>query len=312
MNLADAGIQTGKAGRADGVVRGDVRVLIGVGGDVCAIVQGICVLAGARGRARVEESVVEIRRAGGFAVPAGAFAVDSAVCGAAVHFACPLEGLGELVFVDFVVVVEEDAVAVGDFDPRAVFVVAAWLELVCVPGEIDVERGDGHFHRVVDHDLDEDVVLVDQAVGRFHDRGRVQPVDVFHLGDERCLTDDRADKIECEGAEVLPVVRHHAPEVHFLAGSDDAFFRDAAIHFDEESLAVAQSGFKLLAKVVDVFAPVQPGVCEAEQVFTDSFHESARKPHVGVEKIVSDYGRRPFGDAVDIIDASWHRQVILK
>lgn len=292
-------------------MRGDVRVLVRVGGDVRAVVQGICVLAGARGRAHVEEAVVEIRGAGGFAVPAGAFAVDSAVGGAAVHFACPLEGLGELVLVDFVVVVEEDAVAVGDFDPCAVFVVAAWLELVCVPGEIDVERGDGHFHRVVDHDLDEDVVLGDQAVSGFHDRGRVQPVDVFHLGDERCLTDDRADKIEREGAEVLPIVRHHAPEVHFLAGSDGAF-HDATILFDGESLAVAQFGFKLLAKIVDVSAPVQSGVCETEQVSTDSFHESARKPHVGVEKIVSAFGRRAFGDAVDIIDASWHRQVILK
>ena len=55
---------------------------------------------------------MQVGGSGGFAVPAGAFAVDLAVGELLVHFAGPFEAVGELVLVNFVVVVDEDGCGV--------------------------------------------------------------------------------------------------------------------------------------------------------------------------------------------------------
>ena len=67
----------------------------------------ICRLTSSRLRRGAEHSGGEVCGADRFAVPAGAFAIDPAVGELTVHLAGPLEAVGELVFVHFVVVVDE-------------------------------------------------------------------------------------------------------------------------------------------------------------------------------------------------------------
>lgn len=50
LQSANAGVFEGASHRGtDGVMCGDVWVLIGVGGDIFSVVQGFCVVAGTRG-----------------------------------------------------------------------------------------------------------------------------------------------------------------------------------------------------------------------------------------------------------------------
>jgi hypothetical protein len=58
LELSNTRILRRQAGRTYRIVRRDMRVLVRVGGDILAVVEGICVFAGARGRADVEDSVV--------------------------------------------------------------------------------------------------------------------------------------------------------------------------------------------------------------------------------------------------------------
>lgn len=155
----------------------------------------------------------------GLAVPAGAFAVDLAVGEPLVHFAGPFEAVGELVFVDFVVVVDEDGRGIFRGLVRRVFKIAGGGELMGVPGEVDVEGRDGHVPRVGDHDMEEGFVFVDEAVHGFHDGGRVYPVDLIHLLHERALADDRAGEVHGEHGYIIPVAGHHPAERYlFIAG----------------------------------------------------------------------------------------------
>jgi hypothetical protein len=58
LELADTGILGCEGYWSHGVVGRDMRVLIRVGRDIFAVVEGVCVLASARGRADVEDAAV--------------------------------------------------------------------------------------------------------------------------------------------------------------------------------------------------------------------------------------------------------------
>ena len=96
--------------------------------------------------------------ANGFAVPASTFGVRLAG-EAGVSFTCPGESIVEFDFGNFVVVVDELS-ALRD----GIFHVLGWVELMCVPGEVDVESWDSHLERVLSHDGHEVAVFCDQAV----------------------------------------------------------------------------------------------------------------------------------------------------
>ena len=119
----------------NGIMGGDARVLARVCRDVGSVVEGCSGLSRAGGSGGREDAAVEVWFSDGFAVPAGAFAVDGAVGDLFVHFAGVFEAVGELVFVDFVVVVDEDGIF-GEFFGVVdrVVEVAGGGELVRVPG----------------------------------------------------------------------------------------------------------------------------------------------------------------------------------
>lgn len=68
-------------------------------------------------------------------------------------------------------------------------------KLMSVPGEVHVERGDGHAQLIRRHDVEEHMIFAYQAVHSCHHGGRVQPVDVIHLLDECPLSDNGPNQI---------------------------------------------------------------------------------------------------------------------
>jgi len=139
------------------------------------------------------------------AVPARALAVLVAVS-LLVCLAGPGESVVQRGLSDFVVVVDVLSCLVDD-----VFHVARGVQLVSVPGEVDVEGGHGHVGRII-HEGDEALVLHDESR---HGRGQswgVQPVDVVHLLDEAALSYDSSNEVDCERRRVLPVAAHHLAE----------------------------------------------------------------------------------------------------
>lgn len=126
-----------------------------------------------------------------FAVPAGALAVLVAVL-LFVGLAGPRESVVQGRLGNLVVVVDELPRFVDD-----VFHVAWWVELMGVPGQVDIESGHSHVGRVF-HDANEALVLENESR---HGRGQswgVKPVDVVHLLDKAALPDDSSNEIDCE------------------------------------------------------------------------------------------------------------------
>ena len=193
-------------------MRRDVRVLVRVARNVLAVVEAEGGGLGARRLRRRDEGLVVVALADRFAVPARALGVDFAAGEFLVALRRPLERGRQLVLLDFVVVVDELAVALG----RGVVIVVGGRELVRVPGEVDVEGRDGDVTRVLAHNLEEDGVLFDQASnGGLEGRG-VDPVNCFHLLDENTLAEDGADEVEGKEGRILPVPGHHAANGDFL------------------------------------------------------------------------------------------------
>lgn len=94
----------------------------------------------------------------GFAIPAGAFRVELVVH-FLVGFACPFECVGELVFIDLVVVVDK---FLGFAD--GVVVIGFWGELMRVPCEVEVKSGDRNLIWIQGDDLDVALIFGDKAV----------------------------------------------------------------------------------------------------------------------------------------------------
>ena len=172
-----------------------MRVLVRVGGDVFAVVQAECFGLGAQGLGRGEEGLVVVRLADRFAVPARALRVDFAAGEFLVALRRPLEGARELVLFDLVVVVDELAMGVGN----SVRIVVSWGQLVGVPGEVNVKRGNDEVARVLAHDLEEDGVFFNKAGNGGFEGRRMDPVDGLHFLDEDTLAEDGTDEVEGEG-----------------------------------------------------------------------------------------------------------------
>lgn len=138
----------------DGVVSGYVRCIMRIA--VCGVQTGELIVDCA-GFSEGTREGGGMSFANGFTVPACAFGVEVFE-----HFlvglAGPFESSGEFCFFDLVVVIEE---FVGLADDVAV--VAWWGELVRVPGEVDVEGGNGDFVRVRGYDSDIAVVFREDA-----------------------------------------------------------------------------------------------------------------------------------------------------
>ena len=191
----------------DGVVSGYVWCIMRIA--ICGVQTGELVVDGA-GFSKGAGKGGGVGFANGFAVPACAFGVEVFE-----HFlvglAGPFEGGGEFCFFDFVVVVEE---FVGLADDVAV--VAWWGELVRVPGEVDVEGGDGDFIGVRGDDGDVAVVFGEDAGHCGVEGGGVDPVYCVHFLNKGALTDYSADKVQGEGRGVLPVAGHHLSDGNLL------------------------------------------------------------------------------------------------
>lgn len=128
--------------------------------------------------------------ADGFAVPASALGVDLSKH-LLVGLAGPLEGVGELVLVDLVVMIDEDVTM-----PDGVVAVPHGAELVSVPGQVDVQGWDGHVGGVLLHDLKEVLVLFDQSLHSAGYSWRVQPINVVHLLNKNILANDGTNEIQ--------------------------------------------------------------------------------------------------------------------
>ena len=126
------------------------------------------------------------------AVPACAFRVDLAEK-LLVGFGGPLEGVGELGFVDLVVMVDEDPGFLG-----GVIVVCLWRELMSVPGQINVQGRDGYVVLVSGEDFEITPVFDEQAIHGGAQSGRVHPVNGVHFFDKGALANNGADEIEGE------------------------------------------------------------------------------------------------------------------
>ena len=155
-----------------------------------------------------------MRLADGLAVPTSAFTVDLTACQALVLLRCPFKGIVEFLLGDLVVVVDE-ATSCGLDGIRKISLRG---ELVGMPGQVNVERGNGDFARVVGDDGEEDTVFGDQALHGKLQRGRVDPVKAVHLLNKDSLAGYGANEIQCEWRRVFPVSRHHLPSSDSLVG----------------------------------------------------------------------------------------------
>lgn len=213
--LVDGVVGVGGLG-AHGVVGGDVGTLVGRA-EICFArvvedLRGLFLVGHAEDAAHGSR----VGGADGLAVPARALAVDLGVL-VLVGAHGPLEGLGELVLVDLVVVVDELGRVCGRVE-----VVGAGAQLVGVPGQIDVEGGHAGLVGILAHERDEAPVLGDEA-GHGLAAGRaVQPVDLDHFCRKDALAHDGAGEIEGKGGEVFPVAAHH------FAHADSRLCKDAS------------------------------------------------------------------------------------
>lgn len=122
----------GPPSRSDGVVGGDVRVLVRVRRG--RSVQVVYCRAGSGSRRGGENGTAsDVGLHHSLTVPAAAFAVDPAAGHFSVHFAGPFEAVRQSVLLDSVVVVDEVADAFLAGFEEAVVVVAGRGELVRMP-----------------------------------------------------------------------------------------------------------------------------------------------------------------------------------
>lgn len=138
-----------------------------------------------------------------FTVPACAFAVYFIV-EALVGLCSPLECLAQCIFVNLVVVIDKLARLLS----RKV-VVVSWRQLVRMPGQVYIQRGDGHLVWMSLHDVDEAVVFCEEAAHGGLCGRAVKPIELDHFVDEDALAHDGAAEVERKGRKVLPVAAHH-------------------------------------------------------------------------------------------------------
>lgn len=94
-------------------------------------------------------------------------------------------------------------------------VVVSWRELMRVPGQIYIQRRNGHLVGMFLHDCDEAVVFGDEAAHGGPCGRAVKPIELDHLVDEDALAHDGATQVEGKGREVFPVAAHHLAGGHF-------------------------------------------------------------------------------------------------